>query len=129
MSMSDERPLAAGEEMPEVQDAHRDPGADLEAEGVPEVADESTTGKGEVPEPEEPIAPGETPTVRTAREMGQGPEHAPRGIEGHLAAEEPEHLPDHGPGADFDDDEPHPDDRTGSPEESALHVEDDSTVP
>jgi hypothetical protein len=120
MSTPDDRPPAAGEEMPEVDDAHRDPGADLDAEGIPEVADESTTGKGEVPEPEEPVAPGEAPTVRTAREVGAGREHPPRGIEGQLAAEEPDVVPE---------EEPPQDERTGEPENAALHVEDDGSAP
>ncbi|NEE02260.1 hypothetical protein [Phytoactinopolyspora halotolerans] len=87
---SEDRPRVSGEEMPAADERHRDPGADLEAEGVPDVADDSTTGKGEVPEPEEPVAPAEMPTVRTAREMSARPENPPRGVEEHWAAERPE---------------------------------------
>ena len=89
-------------------DQNRDPGADLDSEGVP--ADDRTSGWGEVPDPEVPAAPTDVPVGSaeygtTAMEQAAGEPFDVR-----LAREEP--------------DEPAsaPEDRTGPAEEAAVHV-------
>ncbi|WP_051425633.1 hypothetical protein [Jiangella gansuensis] len=71
-------------------DYTRDPGGPLEDAGVPDVADDSSPGSGEVPEPEVPAVPTDAPTAvdaygTTAREQAEG-----QPLEDRLDAELPE---------------------------------------
>lgn len=108
--------LGAAESDMSSEENNIDAGAALEDEGVPEVADESTPGSGDVPEPERPIAPTDEPTASTAygttaREQA---EHEP--LDERLEAEEPE-SPEQQPSED----------RTERPDVGGpgIHVEDE----
>jgi hypothetical protein len=92
-----------------VDEPNRDPGADLDAEGKPDVADESTPGKGEVPDPEVPVAPTDVPTMGTASILGEQDEER-TDVEAAIAAEETDGVVD---------------DRDGPAEHAALPVEDE----
>lgn len=94
----------------DVPDRNRDPGADLETEGIPEVADDSRPGTGQAPEPELPVVPAEQPVASTAygttlREQRQG-----EPLETRLAHEEPDDALDRA------------DDTDRPAEEAAMHV-------
>ncbi|HEU0212849.1 MAG TPA: hypothetical protein VFR13_02105 [Jiangellaceae bacterium] len=90
---------------------NRDPGADPEREGLPEVADDETPGAGTVPEPQQVTVPTEEPVAATSygttmREQVEG-----EPLELRLAHEEPERP-------ETED----PDDRLAA-EEAAMRVE------
>lgn len=116
---NDDRLRPAGEELPGPDESNRDPGADYDTMGIPDPADDSTTGKGEVPEPEEPLAPTDKPSVALSYGMGERDDEYPSGVEAELAAEEPE------------EEELSPDDRGGPAESSAMHLqgEEDPELP
>jgi hypothetical protein len=92
---------------------NRDPGADPEREGLPEVADDETPGAGHVPEPQRVTVPTEEPVASTSygttmREQVEG-----EPLELRLAHEEPERP-------ETED----PDDRLAA-EEAAMRVEEE----
>jgi len=75
---------------PEEWDGRRDPGAGVDAEGLPEAADDSTPGTGEVPEPEIPATPNEAPVAAESYGTTVWEQQHPQGIEARLAEEVPE---------------------------------------
>jgi hypothetical protein len=100
----------AGEGM-RTPDRNRDPGADPDGQGVPEVADDATPGAGEIPEPEVIAVPTEQPVASTSYGTTALEQAAGEPLETRLAHEEPDH-PERG------------DSRNVRPaEEAAMHVE------
>lgn len=84
----DRLPVAEAEKSSE--EDNRDPGAGPEDGAIPETADESTPGTGEVPEPERPVTPTDEPVAATAhgttaREQAEG-----ESLEDRVAAEQPD---------------------------------------
>lgn len=95
----------------------RDPGAGVDGEGVPEVADESTPGTGEVPEPEIPVTPNEAPVAAESYGTTPWEQQHPEGIDERVAQEVPE-------------DDAEPDQLDGqAPETAALRVDEDEPGP
>ncbi|NED96345.1 hypothetical protein G1H11_13610 [Phytoactinopolyspora alkaliphila] len=94
----------------QVGEANRDPGADLDAEGVPEVGDDSTPGKGEIPDPEVPVVPTDVPTAAMTEALKDPEDEELTDLEAAIAAEESDGVPD---------------DRGGPAEHAALRVEED----
>lgn len=97
----------------EQPDQNRDPGADIESEGVPSVADDSTPGHGQVDEPERPTAPTDVPTASTAYGTTEWEQQHPQDLGARLAEEEGE-----------DEGVEDRRDRT-QPEEAAIRVDDE----
>ncbi|MGH8823746.1 MAG: hypothetical protein ACRDVN_04645 [Jiangellaceae bacterium] len=91
---------------------NRDPGADPEREGVPEVADDETPGAGNVPEPQQMTVPTEEPVASTSYGTTLREQVAGEPLEMRLAHEEPERPVTE-----------NPDDRLAA-EEAAMRVED-----
>jgi hypothetical protein len=89
-------------------DRNRDPGADLDSEGVP--ADDRTSAWGDVPDPEVPAAPTDDPVGSTAYGTTEMEQAAGEPLDVKLAREEPD-QPASATG-----------DRTGPAEEAAVHV-------
>ncbi len=95
----------------------RDPGSSVDAEGVPDVADDSTPGSGAVDEPEVPVTPVEAPTAAEDYGTTEWEQTHPEGIDERVAQEQPEQnvLEDY--------ETELPDGR--SPENAALRVDED----
>lgn len=89
----------------------RDPGSDLDLEGVPDVADESTPGTGEVPEPEVPSAPNEAPGAADSYGTTAWEQQHSQGLESRIAEETDEY------------DEEDSGEQGSSPEAAAMRVE------
>lgn len=90
-------------------DRTRDPGADLDAEGVP--ADDRTSALGEVPDPEIPAAPTDEPVGSTAFGTTELEQATGESLDRKLAREEPDVL------------EVSAEDRTSPAEQAAVHIE------
>lgn len=90
-------------------DRNLDPGADLDAEGIP--ADDRTSEFGEVPDPEVPAAPTDAPVGSTAWGTTEREQAAGEPLDAKLAQEEPDR-----PAMAADD-------TTGPAEEAAVHVQ------
>ena len=90
-------------------DRNRDPGADLDAEGVP--ADDRTSELGQVPDPEVPAAPTDEPVGSTAYGTTELEQATGESLDTKLAREEPDQL------------DTSTEDRTSPAEEAAIHVE------
>ncbi len=88
----------------------RDPGADLDTEGVP--ADDRTSQFGEVPDPEVPAAPTDEPVGATAHGTTAEEQRTGESHDARLAQEQPDEPAQ--PAADS----------IGPAEEAAVHVED-----
>lgn len=90
-------------------DRNRDPGADLDAEGIP--ADDRTSEMGQVPDPETPAAPTDDPVGSARYGTTEREQVAGEPLDDKLAQEEP--------------DQPAmaPDESTGPAEENAVHIE------
>jgi hypothetical protein len=90
-------------------DRNRDPGADLDAEGVP--ADDRAPRVGQVPDPETPAAPTDDPVGSAAFGTTEREQVAGEPLDAKLAQEEPDR-----PAGPVDD-------RVGPAEQAAVHVE------
>ncbi len=69
----------------------QDPGADMEAQGVP--ADDRTSMMGEVPEPEQPAVPADAPVASTAYGTTEWEQEHGERLDDRLAQEEPDRPP------------------------------------
>ena len=69
---------------------NRDPGADPDREGLPEVADDETPGAGNVPEPQQMSVPTEESVASTSYGTTLREQLAGEPLEMRLAHEEPE---------------------------------------
>jgi hypothetical protein len=96
-----------------VPERNRDPGADLEREGLPEVADDETPGAGNVPEPQRVALPTEEPVASTSYGTTELEQVEGEPLETRLAHEEPERPETEGA-----------DDRLAA-EEAAMRVEEE----
>jgi hypothetical protein len=95
----------------QASDRNRDAGADPDAEGMPDVMDDTTPGMGDVPEPERPSVPAEEPVASTAYGTTQREQAEGEWLDAKLAKEEPEEWAAE-------------DERAGLPaEEAAVRVE------
>lgn len=73
-------------------DHNRDPGADLEDEGVP--ADDRTSMTGSAPEPERPVAPTDEPVAASEFGTTEREQVAGEPMDDKLDAERPDEPPD-----------------------------------
>lgn len=71
-------------------DFNLDPGASPQDAGVPGIADESTPGSGEVPEPERTAMPTEAPVASTSYGVTQREQAEETPLDQRLEAEEPD---------------------------------------
>lgn len=77
-------------------DLNRDPGADLDEQGVP--ADDRTSLGAEVPEPERPVAPTDEPVAAAEFGTTEREQVAGEPLDDKLAEERPDESPDDGRG-------------------------------
>ena len=99
----------------------RDPGADPEAAGIPESAEDLNPGVGLVDDPERESVPTEWPVVSTSYGTTAEEQLRGEGLERKLAREEPDvGRPGWHPDVDREDYRP--------AEEAAMHVEDEDSA-
>lgn len=98
-----------------IPERNRDPGADLDREGLPEVADDATPQPGEVPEPQQQPVPTDAPVASTAHGTTEREQLEGEPLETRLAHEEPDE-PAGGEQAD----------PNVPAERAAMHIEDDT---
>ncbi len=105
----------------DLPDRLRDPGADPEAAGIPESAEDLNPGVGLVDDPERESMPTEAPVVSTSFGTTADEQLQGEGLERKLAREEPDvGQPGWHPDVDLRDSRP--------AEEAAMHIEDEESA-
>jgi hypothetical protein len=105
----------------EIPDRNRDPGADLEEQGIPEVADDEAPGRGDSPEPQRPSVPTDAPVFSTGHGTTEREVRAGEPLEHRLAHEEPDRA--------TIDEPAHPDAEAMSGRALGIHVEREPSAP